>query len=251
MLYIETIIGPLDHIEITPDSTTVTVGEEQQFTAIGYDVNNNVIPSITFNWNTNVGSIDGTGLLTAKTTPGNGLVFAGSGGKMAFAFVIQLFFVGMKGWGTTWGGIFSVLAILSMLLGNIAAVIQTNVMRILAYSTIAQAGYIMIGFAVYGYAGNETAIAAMNGIGVQIIAHVLMKGTAIVATFVISCIAFVGIFALLMKQELLNRALLVLVALSTGALLGGAFLHLIPETIEQVGGGVDIFLYLLLHHQFS
>jgi len=68
----------------------------------------------------------------------------------------------------------------------------------------------------------------------------------LVATFVISLISFVGIFAFLLKEELLNRALLVLVALSTGSLLGGAFLHLIPETIEQVGGSLEIFLYLLL-----
>ncbi len=68
----------------------------------------------------------------------------------------------------------------------------------------------------------------------------------LVATFAISLIAFVGIFTFLLRQELLNRALLVLVALSTGALLGGAFLHLIPETIEQVGGSTEIFLYLLL-----
>jgi zinc and cadmium transporter len=66
------------------------------------------------------------------------------------------------------------------------------------------------------------------------------------ATFAISLIAFVGIFTFLLREELLNRALLILVALSAGALLGGAFLHLIPETIEQVGGGLDIFLYLLL-----
>ena len=68
----------------------------------------------------------------------------------------------------------------------------------------------------------------------------------LVATFAISLISFVGIFTFLFKEELLNRALLILVALSTGALLGGAFLHLIPETIEQVGGSLDIFLYLLL-----
>jgi zinc and cadmium transporter len=68
----------------------------------------------------------------------------------------------------------------------------------------------------------------------------------LVATFAISLIAFVGIFTFLLRQELLNRTLLVLVALSTGALLGGAFLHLIPETVEQVGGGLGVFLYLLL-----
>jgi len=68
----------------------------------------------------------------------------------------------------------------------------------------------------------------------------------LVATFAISLIAFVGIFTFFLREELLNRALLVLVALSTGALLGGAFLHLIPEAIEQVGASLDIFLYLLL-----
>jgi zinc and cadmium transporter len=66
------------------------------------------------------------------------------------------------------------------------------------------------------------------------------------ATFVISLIALVGILTFFLREELLSRALLVLVALSTGALLGGEFLHLIPETIEQVGGSLDIFLYLLL-----
>jgi zinc and cadmium transporter len=49
-----------------------------------------------------------------------------------------------------------------------------------------------------------------------------------------------------LKRELLNRTLLVLVALSTGALLGGAFLHLLPEAITEKGADLAIFLYLLL-----
>jgi zinc and cadmium transporter len=68
----------------------------------------------------------------------------------------------------------------------------------------------------------------------------------LVATFVISLIAFVGVFTFILKKELLNRALLVLVALSTGALLGGAFLHLLPEAIAEKGADLAIFLYLLL-----
>jgi len=68
----------------------------------------------------------------------------------------------------------------------------------------------------------------------------------LVATFVISLIAFVGVLTFTLKEEWLNRALLALVALSTGALLGGAFLHLIPETIAEVGADLDVFLYLLL-----
>ena len=66
------------------------------------------------------------------------------------------------------------------------------------------------------------------------------------ATFTISIISLVGVLTFFLKQELLNRAVLVLVAVSAGALLGGAFLHLLPEAIEELGAGLDIFLYLLL-----
>jgi zinc and cadmium transporter len=66
------------------------------------------------------------------------------------------------------------------------------------------------------------------------------------ATFIVSLIAFVGVLTFVLKEEWLNRALLPLVALSSGALLGGAFLHLMPEAIAEVGAGLDVFLYLLL-----
>ncbi|MFC2044528.1 ZIP family metal transporter [Chloroflexota bacterium] len=68
----------------------------------------------------------------------------------------------------------------------------------------------------------------------------------LVATFIISLIAFIGVLTFALKEEWLNKILLVLVALSTGALLGGAFLHLLPEAIAEVGAGLDLFLYLLL-----
>jgi zinc and cadmium transporter len=68
----------------------------------------------------------------------------------------------------------------------------------------------------------------------------------LVATFIISLIAFVGILTLLLKEKWLNKILLILVALSSGALLGGAFLHLLPEAITEVGAGLDVFLVLLL-----
>lgn len=66
------------------------------------------------------------------------------------------------------------------------------------------------------------------------------------ATVIISLIAFVGIFTLILKKDLLNKALMMLVALSTGALLGGAFLHLLPEAIARKDADISIFLYLLL-----
>lgn len=68
----------------------------------------------------------------------------------------------------------------------------------------------------------------------------------LVATFAVSIIAFIGILTFFLRQELLNRVLLVLVALSAGGLVGGAFLHLIPESVEEKGASLGIFLYLLL-----
>jgi zinc and cadmium transporter len=66
------------------------------------------------------------------------------------------------------------------------------------------------------------------------------------ATFIISLISFVGVLTFLLKEELLNKAILVLVAFSSGALIGGAFLHLLPEAILELGASLDVFLYLLL-----
>jgi len=56
----------------------------------------------------------------------------------------------------------------------------------------------------------------------------------ILSTIIISLISFSGILALLIKRNLLDKILLLLVALSAGALLGVAFLHLIPESVELV-----------------
>jgi zinc and cadmium transporter len=60
--------------------------------------------------------------------------------------------------------------------------------------------------------------------------------------------AFIGVFLLFLKEEILNRILLILVSFSAGALMGGAFLHLLPEAIEKVGSdhALTVFLYLIL-----
>ena len=54
-------------------------------------------------------------------------------------------------------------------------------------------------------------------------------------TFLISLVAFIGALTLFLREKILNRILLILVAFSAGALLGGAFLHLIPEAIQKIG----------------
>jgi len=67
----------------------------------------------------------------------------------------------------------------------------------------------------------------------------------VLTTFVIALIAFVGVFTLAMKEHLLNKILLVLVSLSAGALMGGAFLHLLPEAVES-SEGADILGFVLV-----
>ncbi len=63
-------------------------------------------------------------------------------------------------------------------------------------------------------------------------------------TFLISLFALVGITTLHIKHKSLDKILLALVSLSAGALMGGAFLHLLPEAVE--GFGADIIVYTLL-----
>jgi zinc and cadmium transporter len=55
------------------------------------------------------------------------------------------------------------------------------------------------------------------------------------ATFIVSLMAWIGIISLALKARLLNKILLILVGFSAGALMGGAFLHLLPEALEEAG----------------
>ena len=88
--------------------------------------------------------------------PAPSAAFIASGSKVAgffiFARVMMLGFKGAEGNGT-WPGWVDVLAILaaaSMLLGNLAAIVQSSVRRLLAYSAIAHAGYMLLGILPHG-----------------------------------------------------------------------------------------------------
>jgi len=81
--------------------------------------------------------------------------FIATGAKVASFFVLlKLLLVGMPAamgaalwghWQPGWAALLAVVATASMLLGNLAAIVQKNVKRLLAYSSIAHAGYILIG----------------------------------------------------------------------------------------------------------
>ena len=65
------------------------------------------------------------------------------------------------------------------------------------------------------------------------------------ATFIVSLISFVGVVTLALKDKILNKILLILIGLSAGALMGGAFLHLLPEAVEK-STGLDVYLFVLI-----
>lgn len=79
-----------------------------------------------------------------------------------FVALFQLIYVGFLGRSDVWAPLFWILAALSMTVGNLIALRQTNIVRLLAYSSIAQAGYILVPFAVAGASARaaHTAITA-------------------------------------------------------------------------------------------
>jgi len=84
--------------------------------------------------------------------------FLSVGSKAAsFAMLIRIFYEGLPSMSADWRLLFLVLSIVTMTAGNIAAVTQSNIKRMLAYSSIAHAGYLLIGVAV----GTSRGVTAM------------------------------------------------------------------------------------------
>jgi NADH-quinone oxidoreductase subunit N len=63
----------------------------------------------------------------------------------AFAIILRVFLQGLPGLSTDWGAFLAFVAAASMIVGNLAAIVQSSLKRLLAYSGIAQAGYILVG----------------------------------------------------------------------------------------------------------
>lgn len=74
-------------------------------------------------------------------------VFIGTAPKLAaFAMLMRLMVEAMGGLHDQWQPMFIILAVLSMVAGNVIAIAQTNIKRMLAYSTIGHVGFILLGF---------------------------------------------------------------------------------------------------------
>jgi len=73
------------------------------------------------------------------------LLIAGAPKLAAFAITIRLLVEGMSGIAQDWQQMLIVLSVASMALGNVAAIAQSNLKRMLAYSTIGQIGFMLLG----------------------------------------------------------------------------------------------------------
>jgi NADH-quinone oxidoreductase subunit N len=111
------------------------------------------------------------------------------GSKAAgFAVIVRVFYsaFGMPTWlSLDWGLLFAVLAAVGMTLGNVIALPQTNIKRMLGYSSIAQAGYLLVGLAAVGFAP-ATDIAGRSGLIFFLASYALTNLGAFIAIIAIS-----------------------------------------------------------------
>lgn len=75
-----------------------------------------------------------------------------------FAVILRLFFVAFPAFSESWTMVFAVLSAVSMTVGNLLALPQTNIKRLLAYSSIAHAGYAMIGAVAFSQLGAASVV---------------------------------------------------------------------------------------------
>jgi NADH-quinone oxidoreductase subunit N len=97
----------------------------------------------------------------------------------AFAFLIRVVYEMFPALRSVWAPVLWVIAVLSMTVGNLAALRQQNVKRMLAYSAIAHAGYLLAAFAGFGSSGIAAATfytAAYSAMNVGIFAVITIAG---------------------------------------------------------------------------
>ncbi len=117
------------------------------------------------------------------------LLIGGAPKLAAFGIMIRLLVEGLLPLAIDWQQMLSFLAIGSLLIGNLAAIAQTNLKRMLAFSTIAQMGFVLLGF-VAGVINGQTTLAA----------NAYSSAMFYIVGYVLSTLASVGSKMLLARQ---------------------------------------------------
>jgi NADH-quinone oxidoreductase subunit N len=108
-------------------------------------------------------------------------LFIGSAPKLAaFAIVMRLLVNGLITLAQDWQAMLMILAVLSMAIGNLAAIAQTNLKRMLAYSAISHMGFMLLGIISGLFAGGDVgdALNAYSSAMFYVIAYVMMTSGA-------------------------------------------------------------------------
>jgi NADH-quinone oxidoreductase subunit N len=117
------------------------------------------------------------------------LMIAGAPKLAAFGLVIRVLVEGLLPLAVDWQQMLALLAVASLLVGNFAAIAQTNLKRMLAYSTIAQMGFVLIGL-IAGVVSGNAAHAA----------NAYSSAMFYVIGYVLTTLASFGIIMLLARQ---------------------------------------------------
>jgi NADH-quinone oxidoreductase subunit N len=105
-----------------------------------------------------------------------------------FAVILRVFFValGSPEWlSLNWGLMFAILSAITMTVGNVLAILQSNIKRMLGYSSIAQAGYLMVGLATVGMAVGNDAV-GQSGLLFFLMSYAVTNLGAFIAVIAIS-----------------------------------------------------------------
>ena len=120
------------------------------------------------------------------------LMIGGAPKLAAFAIIIRLLVDGLLPLAIDWQQMLAVLAIGSLLVGNLAAIAQTNLKRMLAYSTISQMGFVLLGLMSGVANGNVDANAVENAYSASMFYVVTYVLTTLAAFVVILLLAREG-----------------------------------------------------------
>ncbi|MCB0114824.1 MAG: NADH-quinone oxidoreductase subunit N [Caldilineaceae bacterium] len=89
----------------------------------------------------------------------------------AFGVLVRVFVVGLAPFEVNWVPILAGFSIITMTMGNLAALRQTNVKRMLAYSSVAQAGYVLMGLVAVA-ADSQSGMNGLNGVLIYLFAYI-------------------------------------------------------------------------------
>lgn len=92
----------------------------------------------------------------------------------SFGAFLRVFVEGLGGLKANWTAIFLLLCVVTLVLGNVVALVQTNIKRMLAYSSIAHAGYALIGVVAAGAAGGPGSAKGIAGVMLYLALYAFM-----------------------------------------------------------------------------